>query len=191
MEIINSIYNRSVEGGIYMIPIIFLSVLMLSLVFFKGITVYLVHRELNTLLDHGIENMNPSGKWNIRAHEYKEFRSGIESIDLALRESLSKTIVSRVGTGNGILFCAAIATLLGLLGTVSGMISSFDAIYTYGVGNSKSMASGISQALITTQSGLLVSIVGVMLGKLLSRMTIRLEQKILSFYTLIEQNTRW
>lgn len=189
MEIWNSIFTRIVAGGIYMIPIIFLSILMFSFVLFRGITVWLVHRELNALFLHGLENMNPSGKWNIRAHEYRQFRSGIETIDFALRETLSQELVGRVGTGNGILLCAALATLLGLLGTVSGMITSFEAIYDYGVGNTKSMSAGISQALITTQSGLLVSIVGVMLGKLLSRMTFRLEQKVLHFYTLIEQNT--
>lgn len=189
MELLISIYTHMVAGGIYMIPILFISILMFSFILFRGITVCFVHRELDILFANGLENMNPAGKWNIRAHEYRRFRSGIETIDFALRETLSQELVGRVGTGNGILLCAALATLLGLLGTVSGMITSFEAIYDYGVGNTKSMSAGISQALITTQSGLLVSIVGVMLGKFLSRMTFRLEQKVLDFYTLIEQNT--
>ncbi len=49
------------------------------------------------------------------------------------------------------------APLLGLLGTVSGMIATFDIIEIYGVGNPAMMAEGISEALLTTQAGLVVS----------------------------------
>jgi len=53
---------------------------------------------------------------------------------------------------------AAISPLLGLLGTVSGMIRSFTAITTEGVGNPAVLAGGISEALITTAAGLTVAI---------------------------------
>jgi biopolymer transport protein ExbB len=53
---------------------------------------------------------------------------------------------------------AAISPLLGLLGTVSGMIKSFTAITTEGVGNPTVLAGGISEALITTAAGLMVAI---------------------------------
>jgi biopolymer transport protein ExbB len=53
---------------------------------------------------------------------------------------------------------AAISPLLGLLGTVSGMIRSFTAITTEGVGNPTVLAGGISEALITTAAGLVVAI---------------------------------
>ena len=53
---------------------------------------------------------------------------------------------------------AAISPLLGLLGTVSGMIRSFTAITTEGVGNPAVLAGGISEALITTAAGLAVAI---------------------------------
>jgi len=53
---------------------------------------------------------------------------------------------------------AAISPLLGLLGTVSGMIRSFTAITTEGVGNPTVLAGGISEALITTAAGLIVAI---------------------------------
>ncbi len=54
---------------------------------------------------------------------------------------------------------ASISPLLGLLGTVIGMISVFAAITTHGVGNPAALASGISQAMITTAAGLTVAIV--------------------------------
>jgi biopolymer transport protein ExbB len=53
---------------------------------------------------------------------------------------------------------AAISPLLGLLGTVSGMISAFTAITSQGVGNPTVLAGGISEALVTTAAGLVVAI---------------------------------
>jgi biopolymer transport protein ExbB len=53
---------------------------------------------------------------------------------------------------------AGISPLLGLLGTVIGMIKVFSAILAYGVGNANQLAGGISQALITTAAGLTVAI---------------------------------
>lgn len=53
---------------------------------------------------------------------------------------------------------ASISPLLGLLGTVSGMIKTFNLISYYGVGNPGSLAAGISEALLTTAAGLSVAI---------------------------------
>ena len=53
---------------------------------------------------------------------------------------------------------AAVAPLLGLLGTVTGMIVTFQAITLFGTGDPKLMAGGISQALVTTVLGLTVAI---------------------------------
>ncbi|MEW5722879.1 MAG: MotA/TolQ/ExbB proton channel family protein [Thermodesulfobacteriota bacterium] len=53
---------------------------------------------------------------------------------------------------------ASVAPLLGLLGTVSGMIKTFNLISYYGVGNPGTMAAGISEALLTTAAGLSVAI---------------------------------
>ena len=53
---------------------------------------------------------------------------------------------------------ASVAPMLGLLGTVLGMIITFDDIQNSGIGDAKSLAGGISQALITTFSGLAVGI---------------------------------
>ena len=53
---------------------------------------------------------------------------------------------------------AVIAPLLGLLGTVTGMIQTFQAITLFGTGDPKLMAGGISQALVTTVLGLLTAV---------------------------------
>ncbi len=54
--------------------------------------------------------------------------------------------------------CAGIAPLLGLLGTVTGMIATFEVITVHGTGNPKLLSGGISEALVTTQFGLLVAV---------------------------------
>jgi flagellar motor component MotA len=53
--------------------------------------------------------------------------------------------------------CAAVAPMLGLLGTVMGMVHTFETIERFGFGNPVLMADGISEALLTTQAGLIVA----------------------------------
>jgi len=63
---------------------------------------------------------------------------------------------------------AAVAPLMGLLGTVVGMINTFQAITLYGTGDPQTMAGGISQALITTVLGLVVAVPAVLLNAVVS-----------------------
>lgn len=65
---------------------------------------------------------------------------------------------------------AAAAPLLGLLGTVTGMIKTFNLITIFGTGDAKSLSSGISEALVTTELGLVVAIPALILHGLISRM---------------------
>ncbi|MDZ7831673.1 MAG: MotA/TolQ/ExbB proton channel family protein [Desulfobacterales bacterium] len=67
---------------------------------------------------------------------------------------------------NFILVIAAVAPLLGLLGTVTGMINTFDIITVYGTGDPKLLSGGISEALVTTMLGLMVAIPLLLLGNL-------------------------
>ncbi len=68
-----------------------------------------------------------------------------------------------------IAIASATAPLLGLLGTVTGMIETFRMINIFGTGDAKSLASGISEALVTTEFGLIVAIPALILHALLSR----------------------
>ena len=81
-----------------------------------------------------------------------------ETLELKLDEAIMKE-VPRLETWQGaIKVIAAVAPLLGLLGTVTGMIVTFQAITLFGTGDPKLMAGGISQALVTTVLGLTVAI---------------------------------
>jgi biopolymer transport protein ExbB len=64
---------------------------------------------------------------------------------------------------------AAAGPLLGLLGTVTGMINTFNMITVFGAGDPKTLAGGISEALITTEFGLVVAIPSLLLHAILSR----------------------
>lgn len=68
-----------------------------------------------------------------------------------------------------IAFGAASAPLLGLLGTVTGIINTFQLITVFGSGDVKSLSGGISEALITTKYGLIVAIPSLLFHSLLSR----------------------
>ena len=110
-------------------------------------------------------------------------RSGVARLDrqilgqvsLQLQQSLDARLAA-------IAVLAAVAPLLGLLGTVLGMIETFNVISVFGTGNSRAMAGGISIALITTQTGLLVAIPGMLMSS-------RLNSKAQRLRTNLEETT--
>jgi biopolymer transport protein ExbB len=80
--------------------------------------------------------------------------------------------------GAVILVFAAVSPLLGLLGTVTGMISTFDIITEFGTGDPKLLSSGISEALITTKFGLVVAIPLLLMGNILSSWGSRIKNEL-------------
>lgn len=70
--------------------------------------------------------------------------------------------------GNMILVIAAVAPLLGLLGTVTGMIATFDIITEFGTSDPKLLSGGIAIALVTTELGLIAAIPNLLIGNVLS-----------------------
>ena len=82
---------------------------------------------------------------------------------------------------------AAVAPLLGLLGTVIGMVDTFQVISAHGTGNVKGLSGGISVALITTQSGLLVAIPGLFLSGYLHRRAARQELRLEEITAVLER----
>jgi len=92
-----------------------------------------------------------------------------EVLDNALEEALMKQMPRFEKFLPTMAMFAAIAPLLGLLGTVTGMISTFQVITVFGTGDPKMMSGGISEALITTQVGLAVAIPIMLLHHLFER----------------------
>lgn len=99
---------------------------------------------------------NPLGR--VLSAFYENQKLSVDVISRKLDEVIFKD-ASNFRTGiQTIKVLAAIAPLMGLLGTVTGMIGTFQAITLFGTGDPKLMAGGISQALVTTVLGLVVSI---------------------------------
>lgn len=87
---------------------------------------------------------------------------------------------------------AAIAPLLGLLGTVTGMINTFQVITVHGTGDPRLMAGGISEALITTQLGLAVAIpilvISALLGRRAQTIAADMEEKAMALMAALLRN---
>ncbi len=98
-----------------------------------------------------------------------------ESMELKLGEAMLKESPKLNAWIMFIKIIAVVAPLLGLLGTVTGMIQTFQAITLYGAGDPQTMAGGISQALVTTVLGLVVAIPTVFLHWLASSRARRIE----------------
>ena len=100
----------------------------------------------------------------------------LETLELRLAEAILKEkthLQKRLGF---LKIIAVVAPLMGLLGTVTGMIITFQAIALFGTGDPKLMAGGISQALVTTVMGLCVAIPIVLLHTLAAGLARRLAQ---------------
>jgi biopolymer transport protein ExbB len=84
------------------------------------------------------------------------YHQGEKAMVYAVKEVLNERVPALQKHMSTIAIMAASAPLLGLLGTVTGMVTTFKVITQYGVGNPAMMAEGISEALLTTQAGLIV-----------------------------------
>jgi biopolymer transport protein ExbB len=106
---------------------------------------------------------------------YQESRdSGTETLELKLDEAVLRESSKIEQFLWLVKTVSVIAPLLGLLGTVTGMIQTFQAITLFGAGDPKMMAGGISEALVTTMLGLMTAIPLVLLHATLSNSTRRI-----------------
>ncbi len=117
---------------------------------------------------------NPLGRVIKVAHDHPTV--DVEGLELKLGEAIMKETPKLNAMLPFLKIIAVVAPLLGLLGTVTGMIITFQAITLYGAGDPKLMAGGISTALVTTVLGLCVAIPMVFLHTLVATRARRLTQ---------------
>ncbi|MCG8534933.1 MAG: MotA/TolQ/ExbB proton channel family protein [Pseudomonadales bacterium] len=103
-----------------------------------------------------VSDNNPLGRVYMAYEKHKHL--ALESLELKLGEAILRERAPLEKHLTLIKIIAVIAPLLGLLGTVTGMINTFQTITLFGTGDPKLMAGGISQALVTTVLGLSVAI---------------------------------
>ena len=155
-------------GGVVMIPILVVSfclwVLILNRVMFmRQLYVKNISRgEAGELVKKHLEpSKQYRGANSLLVREFIRHRSFDRGLDgFILDETVLRLTASLDKYLAAIAVLSSVAPLLGLLGTVVGMMDTFDVITRFGTGNARAMAGGISVALITTQTGLMVSIPG-------------------------------
>ncbi|WP_319380865.1 MotA/TolQ/ExbB proton channel family protein [Thiomicrorhabdus sp.] len=152
-----NIWERIRQGGIIGYLILVLGSIGLLIVIYRYLWLWWTERRLRVqIAKEEPGKNNPLGRLRLAARQAADCSK--ETLTLRLEETiLSEAGRMKFGLATLTVF-AAVTPLLGLLGTVTGMIETFQSISLYGTGDPKLMSSGISQALITTQLGLAVAI---------------------------------
>jgi biopolymer transport protein ExbB len=139
----------------------------------------LVLTGINAKVNNQIKNPDKPGD-NPLGRVFKIYqdnpRTDVESLELKLGEAILREMPGLNSMLPLLKIVSVVAPLLGLLGTVTGMIVTFQAITLYGAGDPKLMAGGISTALVTTVLGLVVAIPTVFLHTLVSSKARRVSQ---------------
>ena len=153
-----TIMDRINQGGIVGYIIITLGVLGLLFAAYKIVFLNLVHTKIKKQ-QKNLENYDDSNSLGkIAGVFYKNVNDSINDLEIKIGEAILKE-TNHIKKGQSFVkLLAAVTPLLGLLGTVTGMIATFQAITLFGTGDPKLMAGGISTALITTVLGLVTAI---------------------------------
>jgi biopolymer transport protein ExbB len=162
-----TIRDRIEQGGIVGYCIIALGIIGLLIAVLRWVALSTADRKVMAQLKRETASTdNPLGRV-LAAYESNR-GADTETVELKLSEAALKEMPALT---KGLLFIkvtSAVAPLMGLLGTVTGMIKTFQVITLYGAGDPKMMAGGISQALMTTVLGLCVAIPMVLLHTVVS-----------------------
>jgi biopolymer transport protein ExbB len=186
MELIYDAVEYFQQGGPIMVPIVVLSALLWGLILERLVFFHRLEksdREAgNTPMELNGRPLPPAATTGLCAPVIQELirhGSGEAKFDQRILERYALRQKNRLQRSSAVLAALATAApLLGLFGTVSGMINTFEAITFFGTGNAKALAAGISEALVTTQSGLLVGIPGLFMARLIQQRARRLNNRL-------------
>ena len=155
------------QGGVVGYAITVIGIFGILLAFYRLIVLASIGSKVNAQLKSAKANENnPLGRV-LKIHEANPTMD-TETLELKLSEGIMRE-TPKLESGLPLLkIIAAIAPLMGLLGTVTGMIVTFQAITIFGAGDPKAMAGGISTALVTTVQGLVVAIPVVLMHTLVN-----------------------
>lgn len=179
----DSLFEHLAKGGPVIVPILLLGVMSVLIFFVRWVAVGRVRvastADLQSILDalgrqdsgkaSGVAASIKGPVGEMLKEAIRHCRERKEYVEEVMYE---KMLVAKPDLEKLLPFLAlsaAAAPLLGLLGTVTGMINTFNAITVLGAGDPKTLAGGISEALITTEFGLIVAIPSLLLHAILSR----------------------
>ena len=174
-------------GGMVMLPLLLVSFVMWVLIVERALFLCRLGgrpMQLATALEHVAGNIMPDptlyrGGIALLVARFLQERSGNPALDRFILDELVLTLnrsLNRFLPFIGVL--AGVAPLLGLLGTVTGMMTTFDVLALFGTGNARAMAGGISEALVSTETGLVIAIPGLYMHSFLVRRAQNLKKRI-------------
>ena len=197
-------YEIVKAGGIMMVPIILASVIAIAIIverlwtlqrervlpkeLFERVWQWVESNQLQDKHVLALQQNSPLGKvlaaGLANRHRPREvMREAIEDAGRHVIHELER-FLSALGT------IAGIAPLLGLLGTVFGMIRTFNSITTSGIGNPATLASGIAEALVATAAGLAVAIPSLICFRMLRRrvdgLVVEMEKEAIKLVQAVE-----
>lgn len=145
MALLDSLHRLFEHGGLVLIAILVISTVMWTFIIERYLYIEFIHpKRVRTI----------QARWQARADHTSWFAQ-------KLREGLVGDVAISLQRHLGLIqVLVSVLPLLGLLGTVTGMIATFEIMMVFGTGNARGMASGISEALITTTAGLVTSLSG-------------------------------
>ena len=165
------------KGGLWAIPIIFFGILSLLIAVLKasqlwrlpkindGLVEQLRNRD-SAGIDSALNDVGPAQRKLVQIAAANPVSQQRDDLLVAQLMEYKHTLEKYMGV---VATSAAVAPLLGLLGTVSGMIDTFKMMTIFGSGDASTVSGGISEALITTELGLIVAIPSLIISALLTR----------------------
>jgi len=159
--------ERIQQGGLIGYIILAMGAMGFIYAIIRLINLSLTGKKMNAQMSSSVaSDDNPLGRVFVAAEQDKS--ADTDNLELILDEAITREVPVLEKGLSMIKLLAAVAPLLGLLGTVTGMIATFQSISLFGTGDPKLMANGISQALVTTMLGLCVAIPLLFLHSLVS-----------------------
>jgi biopolymer transport protein ExbB len=204
-----SLWEQIPKGGLIVWPI--LTILALGIAIVIERVIFLVRKRLDSDgFIHRINALAAGRRWDecreictnhatkpvarVVAAGLEYCRMGREEMENALQEAILREVPAMERFLSTLGMLAAIAPLLGLLGTVTGMIDTFHVITLHGTGDPRMMSGGISEALVTTMLGLSVAIPIMLAHTLLNRAVDnhigQMEEKAVALVNIVHKSRR-
>ena len=179
----DNLWEHLDKGGRWVYPIIAFALVSTCIALLKFIQILSVRQpnpsvinEIVKELQEGhtaealaIANEQPAPAREVLVQAVSHSEDSIELVEESMYESILSIQPKLERYLNVIAITASVAPLLGLLGTVTGIIKTFNLMKVFGAGDPKQLISGISEALITTELGLILAIPALIIHAILSR----------------------
>jgi len=158
MDLANAIRDFLELGG-PMLNAIAVAILLMWILIFERL--FYFRTELQRLFER------EANAWQARQERHSWFAQAIREAAISRARLAAEQSLPTIRT------LVALCPLLGLMGTVTGMIEVFDALAISGTGNARSMAAGVSRATIPTMAGMVGAVMGLLAVTLLTRIARR------------------